>query len=82
MLSHLHCQPPTVTPVVAPPAQTATPPVPDVSQLFQSLVAAGLISGNGSAVPFGAPQSQGDSPKIEPIIKPNPVSVDSKLAVM
>ena len=80
-LSALISQPP-VPPVVAPPAQTATPPGPDVSQLFQSLVAAGLISGDGSAVPSGASQSQVDSPKIEPIIEPKPVSVDSKLAAM
>jgi len=81
-LSALISQPPAVAPVAPPPAQTATPPVPDVSQLFQSLVAAGLISGDGSAVPSGASQSQDDSPKIEPIIDPKPVSVDSKLAAM
>lgn len=37
-------QPPAVASVVAPSAQTVTPPVPDVSQLFQGLIAAGSIS--------------------------------------
>jgi pre-mRNA cleavage complex 2 protein Pcf11 len=81
-LSALISQPPAVAPVVAPPAQTATPPVPDVSQLFKSLVAAGLINGDGSASVPASSQPQDDSPKIEPIIEPKPASVDSKLAAM
>lgn len=59
--------------------------VPDVSQLFKSLVAAGLISGDagGSAgVSTHAQPQLVDSPKIEPIIEPKPVLIDAKLVAM
>lgn len=69
------------------PISSTTPsvPVPDVSQLFKSLVAAGLISGHGSAsvgASMPAPSQLDDSPKFEPIIEHKPALVDAKLVSM
>ena len=82
VLSALISQSPAPAPVAASPAEPATPPVPDVSQLFKSLLAAGLISGDGSTPVPVSSQPQDDSPKIEPIIELKPSSVDSKLTAM
>lgn len=79
-VSSIMSQPPRQAP---PSSQTAMipPGLPDVSQLYQSLIAAGLIPG-AAAPPQSAQVVEDDSPKFEPIIEPKPALTDAKLVAM